>query len=70
MRLSVVRLLMNNLVMGVAVVVIWSLIGCLVMVWSFVMRFVFVVLMVRCLMVRGFMVRGFVMVSQMVPIGV
>lgn len=61
---------MNNLVMGVAVVVIWSLIGCLVMVWSFVMRFVFVVLMVRCLMVRGFMVRGFVMVSQMVPIGV
>ena len=65
MRLSVVRLLMNNLVMGVAVVVIWSLIGCLVMVWSFVMRFVFVVLMVRCLMVRGF-----VMVSQMVPIGV
>ena len=70
MRFSVVWL--NNLLV-IAGVMVGGLIGTLVMVWSFVVRFVFVVvgnLMVGCFVVRCLVVRRLVMVGQVVPIGV
>lgn len=63
---------LNNLVV-IAGVMVGGLIGTLVMVWSFVVRFVSVVvgnLMVGCLVVRCLVVRRLVMVGQVVPIGV